>query len=480
MYSHPERIRQGLTAAPGVAGDLALGPARVGYAALGAAHDGKTFVVTLLAGVDWEVRRDCVYTHATATLTRGTLVVSSTGSAVDLPITTIMRVGPSGYEADRLLPADLDGSGNALRVVDGNGNRFALLPLDANDNVIANIAHRQNTLANLLALDGLAGEISVATDDTALVLHNGVAGQARQVDDSFVRVGPTSYRGGATSDTLAGPIGAGSMDVQASRSAADRYASGAYSLAFGLDIRVASDYSVAVGSGVDMPAGVLPSIAIGNAITLPDGNGRRVVVGIAPTIGTDIANAVVIGTQTNIANSALSAVGVGYLASVIGEYGVAVGVNSVAPAYGVAIGKSANAGTYSGGIAIGNAATLAGATGDGGLAIGMGAPTGAYCGVIAVGPNSYGSSSSNALTIAATALTGALSCNLRCDAVKGEVTLGGKGTKIRVPSTADISTYGIALTSNQYMQFELVSNTQLKINLRGTDGVIRSTTLTLA
>lgn len=72
--------------------------------------------------------------------------------------------------------ARLNDAGTALVV---NGNDYALLPLDANDNVLVNIGMRQNTLANLLALDGLPGEISVATDADALVVHTGVAGQAK-------------------------------------------------------------------------------------------------------------------------------------------------------------------------------------------------------------------------------------------------------------------------------------------------------------
>lgn len=178
--AYPEMVRQSLAAAPGVAGDLTLGAAVSGYAALKAAHDGATVNVSLRDGQAWEVRRDCIYDHDTLTLTRGTLVDSSTGAAVDLGAGTIMTVARTGHEARRLPLADMDVDGNALRVVDANGNKFALLPLDANDQVLANIGHRQNTLANLLTLDGVPGEISVATDVNALVAHTGVAGQAKE------------------------------------------------------------------------------------------------------------------------------------------------------------------------------------------------------------------------------------------------------------------------------------------------------------
>jgi len=50
---------------------------------------------------------------------------------------------------------------------------------DAAGRVLANVAHRTGTLASLRQLAGVAGEISVATDISAVVLHNGTGGQGR-------------------------------------------------------------------------------------------------------------------------------------------------------------------------------------------------------------------------------------------------------------------------------------------------------------
>lgn len=69
---------------PGTSGNFACSAAVSGYRSLGAADNGKSFDVFATDGTAWEVRTDCVYTHSTATLTRGTLEESSTGSAIDL------------------------------------------------------------------------------------------------------------------------------------------------------------------------------------------------------------------------------------------------------------------------------------------------------------------------------------------------------------------------------------------------------------
>lgn len=53
------------------------------------------------------------------------------------------------------------------------------LVFDDDGNLIANVSHRTGTLSNLLALAGGDGEFSKATDVDAIVVHNGVAGQAK-------------------------------------------------------------------------------------------------------------------------------------------------------------------------------------------------------------------------------------------------------------------------------------------------------------
>lgn len=70
------------------------------------------------------------------------------------------------------LGVESDGAGSS----DGILRDSAGVPLDA---LSAVVAHRTGNLADLLALDGHAGEISVATDQDALVTHTGVIGGAK-------------------------------------------------------------------------------------------------------------------------------------------------------------------------------------------------------------------------------------------------------------------------------------------------------------
>jgi hypothetical protein len=75
-------------------------------------------------------------------------------------------------------------------------------------------------------------------------------------------------------------------------------------------------------------------------------------------------------------------------------------------------------------------------------------------------------------TVTTSAVTGALT-------VAGGVGIGG-AAYIGGGITANISTSAVTLNNNSDMSFQLVSNTQLKISVRGSDGVTRSNTLTLA
>lgn len=130
MSTHINRVKCWVLAAPGVSGSLQLGAAISSYRALDASSDGKSFDTLLLDGQAWEVRTGCVYAHASRTLTRGTLVDSSTGAAITLTGSTLVSIGPlAGWftevdastsmavtEADVLAPSsDLLSSANRKR-----------------------------------------------------------------------------------------------------------------------------------------------------------------------------------------------------------------------------------------------------------------------------------------------------------------------------------------------------------------------------
>lgn len=108
---HINRLRCSITNTPGIAGDVAVGPATsADRRAFRSDDDGEKFEPTFELGSAWEVRTGCVYTHATGMLTRGTLVDSSTGSAIAL--TSAATVGLHGTaQAMQELEAARGGAG---------------------------------------------------------------------------------------------------------------------------------------------------------------------------------------------------------------------------------------------------------------------------------------------------------------------------------------------------------------------------------
>lgn len=86
------------------------------------------------------------------------------------------RVLIRGESADLF---DVD-TGEFVGVIDSRGRQQRVLAENPTIGAVeATIAMRTGTLASLRQLAGSAGEMSVATDATAAVLHTGVAGQAR-------------------------------------------------------------------------------------------------------------------------------------------------------------------------------------------------------------------------------------------------------------------------------------------------------------
>lgn len=83
--THINRLRCSISNTPGTSGNVVVGAATsAARRTFTASEDGKSFEPTFEDGTAWETRTGCVYTHATSTLTRGTLVDSSTGSAIAL------------------------------------------------------------------------------------------------------------------------------------------------------------------------------------------------------------------------------------------------------------------------------------------------------------------------------------------------------------------------------------------------------------
>lgn len=101
--THINRLRCSITNTPGLAGNVVVGAATsAARRTFTATEDGKSFEPTFEDGNAWEVRTGCVYTHATSTLTRGTLVDSSTGSAIALTSSAVVTLGPTAKQMQNL------------------------------------------------------------------------------------------------------------------------------------------------------------------------------------------------------------------------------------------------------------------------------------------------------------------------------------------------------------------------------------------
>lgn len=83
-------------------------------------------------------------------------------------------------------------------------------------------------------------------------------------------------------------------------------------------------------------------------------------------------------------------------------------------------------------------------------------------------------------------LSGAIKINANFSEIYTTI---GDGTNLGIASlsrlnVSGVSTVGLGTTStppnNSQLSFELISNTQLRLKVRGTDGVLRSANITLA
>ncbi len=135
-------------------------------------------------------------------------------SALNDLIDALVEAGFSSTNARELAPK-LGGLGSA--VIEGGvakftieGQDFAMVPLDANGDFVANIAHRRGLFADLILLDGGNGEITFPTDVDGFILHNGVPGGAKFYRrlDTDQTLGAQSLAVGSGASTTAAAVGA--------------------------------------------------------------------------------------------------------------------------------------------------------------------------------------------------------------------------------------------------------------------------------
>lgn len=93
MSDHIDHVKFGLSAAPGT-GPLAVSGPAPGepVVTLGPGDDGKHLPISITDGAAWETADDCVYDHGARSLSRGTLVASSTGARVSFGANAVVSV----------------------------------------------------------------------------------------------------------------------------------------------------------------------------------------------------------------------------------------------------------------------------------------------------------------------------------------------------------------------------------------------------
>jgi hypothetical protein len=107
-YSYKDRLVTTVSAvASAGAGAFTISTASSSYQTFGAGDDGLTFEVTALEGTAWEVFEG-TYTHSGTSLSRGTLIASSTGSRVTFTTAAVLTATPSAASVTRFNFAALE------------------------------------------------------------------------------------------------------------------------------------------------------------------------------------------------------------------------------------------------------------------------------------------------------------------------------------------------------------------------------------
>lgn len=129
--THRNRLLTTISNTPGSSGALTISSAQAGYRTFTAGDDGLSFDVSIVDGTAWEIRTGCVYTNAGTSLSRGTLVDSSTGSAIALTSSAVVTDSPTAafataleYQLDRAFTS-ITNNGVATQTFGATGTKIA-------------------------------------------------------------------------------------------------------------------------------------------------------------------------------------------------------------------------------------------------------------------------------------------------------------------------------------------------------------------
>lgn len=176
MTDHIERLKFGVSAVGSAGlGALTVSSAQSGYRTLGAGDDAKVFDVLIEEGTAWEVRRTCTYTHSGTSLSRGTLVASSTGSAVAFTTAAIVSEGPGAFWA-AMVELALSGvrPGGRLTLTSG-------APVPSADVTGATNVYYTPYLSNIVPLWDGARWVPIQFSETTLALGTLTSGRPHDV-----------------------------------------------------------------------------------------------------------------------------------------------------------------------------------------------------------------------------------------------------------------------------------------------------------
>lgn len=168
-----DRLQTYISNTPSTTGNFVIASAVDGWTTFGASDNSLSFAPLIVEGDDWELRKGCVYTHSTKTLTRGTLVSSSTGSAINFTVDAIIVLS---------IPASLMNTLNG-KIHTITDSSFDINPLNGSIQIVTLTANRTSTAASfdegLLVLlgvdDGNAYTINWASVNPTWVRQGGSA-----------------------------------------------------------------------------------------------------------------------------------------------------------------------------------------------------------------------------------------------------------------------------------------------------------------
>ena len=146
LITFRDRYKSTVSSAPGTTGNYVISGSVSGYQSFVSADNGLYFEIVVMDGSNWEIDTGCQWTNSSTTLSRGTLVASSSGSAINFTSAAVITVTLTAERANTLLnnlgvfstygslPAASSNTGNTATVGTtvyvSNGTSWVVLGVD--------------------------------------------------------------------------------------------------------------------------------------------------------------------------------------------------------------------------------------------------------------------------------------------------------------------------------------------------------------